>query len=102
MSRVRVRKIGAVEKPVAPSAEWSKFILGQDVNGDVSLPIEYELEGVQMGDPKLNHPYVIARDTRNGVKITGQFTSTPVQSITTTSYGVIFETANSIYTVHFL
>jgi hypothetical protein len=98
---VRVRKIGAVAKPVSPSAEWSRYILGED-NGDVSLPIEYELEGHAMADPVLNKPYIIACNKRNGVVCDGIFTSTPIKSITTTGYGQIIETANTIYTIHHL
>lgn len=98
-TRVRVKKIGQSKDPDCPTPDFDKYICGVD-NGDVSLPIEYELTGSLVFDVREGYSMQVARDSRNGEKVLGSFSSSIVKKIrqkSETSY--LVETANSQYLV---
>ena len=95
--RIRIEKIGEVPSGL-PSNPKGAHIDGQIQNENFSLPIEYTIEGNLIGEMEIGEPVTVARDTRNGVKVTGIFTTSPVQEIK----GHTFKTRNSVYNFKFL
>jgi hypothetical protein len=73
------------------------YVAGQD-NGDVSLPIEYYLEGHMPEEPTVGRSLIVHRSSRNGIKIAGIFTTSEVTEVT--EYG--FKTLNSIYKLEYI
>lgn len=97
--KVRVKKIKEADGPRYSSAKWEEYSPGVD-NGNVSLPVEYEITGeMRLADLKLSRPLVVARDSRNGVKISGYFTTSAVKSIAKIKTGFIVTTDNSVYEI---
>jgi hypothetical protein len=98
MQRVRVKKVGAVEQPLCETPDWDSYVLGVE-NPDVSLPIEYEIEGTPLNEPTVGESYRVLRYVRNGVKTLGGFSTSIVKRISTDGNRTILETCNSIYIV---
>lgn len=78
------------------SANWEEYVAGVD-NGDVSPPVEYEVTGTIFKFPEVGEQISIARDTRNGVKCDGIFTSSRISSIKQSGEVTFLETQNSVY-----
>ena len=93
---IKLRKISESALPVCRAANWDNFIAGED-NGDVSLPIEYELTGNIVSDVNVGQHLVIDRKTRNGVDCSGYFRSTTIKKITKQDNLKVIETENSVY-----
>jgi hypothetical protein len=65
----------------------------------------YTIKGVTMnGLPEAGHPFVVARSERNGVRVNGIFTTSPVTAtVHWAATGVVrFETANSEYRLEYV
>lgn len=90
--RVRIKKISAVEGADCPTVAPGVWKCGQD-NGDVSPPVEYEVEGELLWDVAVGRPCLLYRDKRNGVAAYGVFKTSRVTSVTDTG----FTTLNSVY-----
>jgi hypothetical protein len=96
--KVKITKIKEAESPKYRSAQWDEWKLGQD-NVDVSLPIEYELEGTIVQEAVIGNSLVVARTKRNGVPSIGMFATSKIQDITTYKKITVIETMNSVYWV---
>lgn len=96
-SYVKISKISASKDPEYLSPTLDVYEAGKD-NGDVSLPVEYWLEGYLMEEPTVGKSVVVQREIRCGIKAGGIFRSSPVVQITEDG----FETLNSIYKLEFL
>lgn len=97
MKKVKITKLGAAENPVYPTPNYNEYIQGSD-NGNVSLPVEYWLEGYFMNEPVVGSSVLVNRTSRNGVTCGGAFFTSKVTKITDTG----FETQNSVYQVDIL
>lgn len=95
--RIRVQKIGVVAGGL-PANDRAVHVDGQDQDANVSLPVEYTVEGELVGKMQVGNSVVIARDTRNGVKVPGLFQTSTVTEVTATQ----FKTRNSVYNYKFL
>jgi hypothetical protein len=93
---IKLKKISEAALPKYRAANWDNFIAGAD-NGDVSLPIAYELTGTIIGGLEIGKSLSINRDTRNGVVCQGIFYSTTIKDITEKEFYKIIETENSVY-----
>ena len=97
MKKVKITKLGAVENPVYPTPNYNEYKQGED-NGNVSLPVEYWLEGYLLNEPTVGSSVLVQRTSRNGVNCVGSFFTSKVTKITDTG----FETQNSVYQVDIL
>lgn len=95
--KVKITKIGKAENALYDSALMQDYEAGKD-NGDVSLPIEYYLEGYMLKPPTVGESLVVNRTSRNGIEIAGIFTTSEITEIT--EYG--FKTSNSIYKLEYI
>lgn len=97
--KVKVKKISESAVPNFKSGNWNDYKLGED-NPDVSLPIDYEIEGEMMGEIKPMNSLMIARTKRNGVVATGIFCSSLIDKVTQVgANSILAETQNSVYLV---
>src|SRR6476660_8700610 len=94
--KVKITKIKEAESPKFRSAQWDEWQTGKD-NPDVSLPIEYELEGTVVKEAVIGESMVVARTKRNGISAIGMFATSTIQDITTYKKITVIETMNSVY-----
>ncbi len=94
--KIKVKKISEAALPRYRTANWDEYKCGED-NGDISLPVEYELTGTIIGSLETGKSLVIQRDTRNGIECLGLFYSTTVKNIIEKDNYKIIETENSVY-----
>lgn len=90
--RIRVSKVDEVSTGL-PANPRGAHVDGQVQNENFSLPLEYTVEGNLIGKIEVGKGVNIDRDTRNGVKMTGLFSTSIVTEITPTQ----FKTRNSVY-----
>lgn len=90
---VKITKLGIPENPRHATASETEYVYGQ--SNLKSPPIDYWLTGSLMEEPKVGSILYVARDTRNGVKAEGFFTSSTVTKIEENKY----YTLNSIYII---
>ena len=91
---VRITKIKSSENPEYPSKSLQDHEHGE-VNHGFSLPIEYYVEGTMENPPVVGKSFTMFRSSRNGVKVSGVFTTSEVTKVTDDG----FETLNSIYKI---
>ncbi len=91
---VTIKKLKAVDNPKYPTPPVEGYIYGVD-NGDVSLPVEYEIEGKLLTNIEVGSCVSVARERRNSTYAPGLFASSVVASIN----GNKFLTQNSVYEV---
>lgn len=96
--KVKLKKISEAEMPRYKSANWDEYKVGID-NGDVSLPVDYELTGTMLREPAIGQSVTIQRDTRNGVECGGIFCCSVVKGINKVGDILFLETQNSVYQV---
>lgn len=99
--QVKVKKISVAAEPDAITPKWEEYIPGKD-NGDVSLPVEYEIEGKEIAPLSVGDSYSVLRTKRNGVNVDGYFITSPVVHININGKHGMFTTKNSVYTIEFL
>lgn len=99
--RIKIEKIGEAQGGL-PANDRQLHIDGQIQDGNVSLPINYTVEGELVGTIVVGKPVVVNRDTRNGVKVPGIFNTSEVQTIAPKVNGGTFHTRNSVYNFRFL
>jgi 23S rRNA maturation-related 3'-5' exoribonuclease YhaM len=95
--RIRIEKIAESETG-APANPRQNHVDGQEQEPGYSLPLEYTIEGDLIGTITVGKPVVVDRDTRNGIKAPGLFTTTAVQ----VAHDGTFKTRNSVYNFQFL
>ena len=90
--RIRVSKVAEVATGL-PANPKGAHVDGQVQNQNFSLPLEYTIEGNLLRPMKVGEAVWVDRDTRNGVKTPGTFTTSTVTEVTATQ----FKTRNSVY-----
>lgn len=104
-SLVHIRKLKRVEGGLEPGGP--AYVLG-GINNDVSLPLDYTLEGYEYDSPRMRSTYKVLRTKRNDVVAMGVFESTNITDIQevlhpiTHKRRIIFATANSVYQVDYI
>jgi hypothetical protein len=91
---VKITKTKPAPDAKLPSAGWNEFTPGEGVAVQgLSLPVDYEIEGILLADVEVGGSVYVARAVPSGaIRL---FSSTPVVSVTQNG----FATANSIYRV---
>lgn len=92
LMKIKLTKINKVENPRYPTPDSVDYSDGKH-NGEVSLPINYWVEGTPMFEPEVGECFIVDRTSRNGKPIRGIMQTSRVQKITEDG----FETCNSIY-----
>lgn len=95
--KVKISKIAHLEDAIHDAPPIHDYVAGED-NGNVSLPIEYWLEGFMNEEPVVGKPLVVSRTNRNGVEIGGLFTTSTITEIIEDG----FKTLNSVYRVEYI
>jgi hypothetical protein len=96
-SYVRVSKISPSVDPLVQTPSTDDYDSLKGI-ADMSLPVDYWLEGYLNEEPEVGKSVVVQREVRNGIKVGGIFISTPVVKILENG----FETKNSIYKIEYL
>ena len=94
---VRISKLSAVDNPECVTPSMEEYEVGKH-NGEVSIPVDYWLEGYLVAEPTVGKSVVVQREVRCGVKMGGIFSSSLVTEITETG----FKTLNSIYNLEYI
>jgi len=94
---VKISKLSASDNPEFPTPNFENYEAGK-CNGNVSIPINYWLEGYLISEPEVGKPVVVDREVRCGVKMGGIFTSSVVTEVTDTG----FKTLNSVYNLEYI
>ncbi len=77
--KVKVTKISACSEPEYPTVAKEDWVLGGDLENYAKSPFEgYEVTGELISDVKVGSRIQLDRDTRNGVKVGGYFSSSEV------------------------
>lgn len=104
---VKITKIKICEDAEYRTPDWDEYELGK-INGNMSLPVDYYLEGYLLEEIKVGKPVLVERISRNGEKIGGFFSTSFVREI---SYQEnknqeggcwFFKTLNSIYRMDYI
>lgn len=103
---VRISKISPSEDPKfqTPSFDDYNSLKGEV---DLTLPVDYWIEGYLTQEPCIGKPVLVEREVRNGVKIGGLFITSEVTEVSVNfdkfeSTETIFKTQNSIYKMKLL
>jgi hypothetical protein len=94
---VKITKIKAREDACSRTPDWKEYELGK-INGNMSIPIDYYLEGYLKREVQVGLPVVVDRITRNGEKVSGLFVTSTVTEITEKG----FRTLNSEYIMDYI
>lgn len=86
--KIRIKKLAAVNDPRYPTASHDQYI-----PGEMSVPIDYTVEGYIEGTLVEGQRLFIERTSRNGIPIRGYMATSPVVKLE----GDKFHTFNSIY-----
>lgn len=98
MERYRATKINA-----SPEADFSTAETIEQYRENLcrkygfSPPVDYYVEGIPMSLPKVGNTFMMHRDNRNGVRVTGLFVTSVIKSVEEFDGFCIFTTRNSIY-----
>lgn len=91
---VRIKKLSPSKNPRYPTPEMANYKVGQFLgNEGLSIPVDYEIEGVLMADIVIGCSVIVYRTKRNGVECDGLFHTSKVVFLNENG----FETENSIY-----
>jgi hypothetical protein len=94
---VKITKIKACEDPEYATPDWKDYEVGK-LNGNISLPADYYLEGYLLNKITKDKSVVVERISRNGEKIGGFFTT----SLVTEIFDGGFKTLNSVYKIDYI
>jgi hypothetical protein len=98
MKKVIIKKLQPAADAKYPTAGKTGYIPGQD-NGPVSVPVEYEVEGIIDDEaPKIGECLSMLRYRRNGVVTPGYFTTSKITNVD----GNVFTTTNSVYEITYI
>lgn len=104
---VKITKIKAHEDAEYRTPDWNEYEVGE-INKDVSLPVDYYLEGYLLEEIKIGNPVLVERISRNGEKIGGFFSTSFVREIShqenkNQEGGYwFFKTLNSVYRMDYI
>ncbi|XHR27227.1 MAG: hypothetical protein ACFUZC_14900 [Chthoniobacteraceae bacterium] len=93
--KVRVTKLAAAPNAIVETAEWREYKLGE-ANAK-SLPVDYELTGELLAPPRIGEGLMVFRETRNGVRAEGLFTTSPIVEGEKCGEALRLVTGNSVY-----
>ena len=96
-TKVKISKVAHLENALHNTIPLSDYVAGQD-NGNISLPVDYWLEGFMVEPPSVGKSLIVARTSRNGVDVGGYFTTSEVTEITEDG----FKTLNSLYKLEYI
>lgn len=92
--KARLKKLKSVENPYYPTADGATYIPGAlNANGQVSPPVDYEVEGNILYPIEIGKPVIMDRQKRNGVVARGIFQTSKVVKIEEN----LLYTYNSVY-----
>lgn len=97
MKTVFIEKIAEVKGGI-PARKMEDHISGQDMDDNLSIPIEYNLEGYLIGEIEVGKNVIVDRTKRNGLEVRGMFTTSMVTEVGDS----FFKTANSVYRYKYL
>jgi hypothetical protein len=98
MKRYRLTKIDTASDALHDTAETIQQYRDNLFNSNAySPPVDYYVEGIPFDMPQINKSFLMYRENRNGIKVPGVFTSSPVSAISTKDGKYIFTTNNSVY-----
>ena len=95
---VRIRKLSAVVNPDYPSAQRETYKCGTIPDEDVSVFVDYEVEGHISQMPEVDSSICMFRRKRNGVDYPGIFRTSPITKV----FEGGFHTRNSVYEIEVL
>ena len=94
---VKITKIKAAENAEYATPDWKDYAIGK-LNGNMSIPVDYYLEGYLLRDVQVGEHVLVERISRNGEKIGGFFSTSQVTEI----YDGGFVTLNSVYKMDYI
>jgi len=97
MKKVKISKISHLKSALYDAPSLKEYEAGKD-NGNVSLPVEYWLEGYLREEPTVGKSLVVDRTSRNGIEVGGIFKTSTVTEVTEDG----FETLNSVYKLEYI
>jgi hypothetical protein len=95
--KVKISKIAHLDDALCDAPPMQDYLVGEH-NGNVSLPVEYWLEGYIVGELTVGESLVVNRTSRNGIEVGGIFTTSEVTEITKDG----FKTLNSVYKLEYI
>jgi len=95
--KIKLTKFAKSDRAIFPTPDKKDYKDGQENEG-VSLPIDYWIIGELQREIKEGSCIKVIREERNGIKMLGIFTSSPVVKIE----GDTIETSNSVYKIEYL
>ena len=98
-SLVIIRKYAVQPEALVRTASASEHIDGIN-NGEVSLPIDYEVEGILSSHFEVGKSLVVERHRRNDVATPGIMMTSPITKIYQGEHNWTFDTGNSKYIIY--
>lgn len=95
--KVKITKLRQADNALYDTPPIHDYLMGED-NGNVSLPINYWLEGYLTEELIVGKSLTVSRTNRNGVEIGGLFVTSTVTEITSDG----FKTLNSVYKLEYI
>ena len=94
---VKITKIKACENAEYATPDWKDYDVGK-LNGNMSLPTDYYLEGYLIKEIVKGESVLVERISRNGEKIGGFFQTSKVTEV----FDGGFKTLNSVYKIDYI
>lgn len=94
--KIRVQKLSEAPNCIVNACPPEAYVYGGPNN--LSVPVDYTIEGFLLFPIKIGEPVVVNRTSRNGVQVNGIFKSTEVVALE----GNTFQTKNSIYKFEYI
>lgn len=96
-SRVILKKLSAAAGAEFPTPDREDYIPGQ-----IGVPVDYEVEGYLLSDPKEEECLALMRTKRDGMPILGVMNTSLIQKITGQKPELTLRTINSVYVLTYL
>lgn len=94
---VRISKLSPSDDPKVQTPSFEDYNSLKGV-ADLSLPIDYWIEGYLTQAPEIGKPVIVEREIRNGIKVSGIFVTSSVAKFSDKE----FQTQNSVYKIEYL
>ena len=95
--KVKISKLIHLDDAVHDAPSMNEYVVGRS-NGNVSLPVDYWIEGYLTDLPTVGRSVLVNRTNRNGVEVSGIFKTSTVTEITDDG----FKTLNSVYKLEYV
>jgi hypothetical protein len=96
--KVRIKKLSPTENPDYPSANKESYKCGSTPVEEVSVFVDYEVEGYISERLTVGSCIYMHRTSRNGVEVGGVFQTSPITKVVDGG----FHTRNSVYEIEVL